>query len=174
MGIIHHAEIFAMAAHGAIGQKRKYTGEDYIEHPRRVVGILQSIDCNWRDVTPEMIAAAWLHDVVEDTRITNAVIARIFGADVAKLVEELTDITNLLEGNRAHRNAINRKRLSLVSPKAQTIKYADLIDNTHDILKHDPKFGAVYLEEKRELLAVMDKGDTRLYELACNMASVAV
>jgi hypothetical protein len=37
MNLMPHAEIFATAAHGAIGQKRKYTGEDYIAHPRRVV-----------------------------------------------------------------------------------------------------------------------------------------
>lgn len=59
------ARVFATAAHGAVGQVRKYTGEPYINHPAEVVQIVRSVQH-----TPDMIAAAWLHDVVEDTAVT--------------------------------------------------------------------------------------------------------
>lgn len=55
----------ATAAHEGIGQVRKYTGEPYINHPAAVAELVSSVPH-----TPEMLAAAWLHDTVEDTPIT--------------------------------------------------------------------------------------------------------
>ena len=57
--------MFATAAHAAIGQKRKYSGDDYIVHPARVASIVTR-----HGGTDEMIAAAWLHDTVEDTDVS--------------------------------------------------------------------------------------------------------
>src|SRR5690554_853846 len=127
---------FATKAHK--GQTRKYTEEPYIEHPKRVVALLKSVKH-----TPEMIAAAYLHDVVEDTEVSNEDIKNRFGAQVASLVEELTDeyekakYPNL---NRRARKEREVKRQANMSPAAKTIKLADVIDNTRDIVKNDPGF----------------------------------
>jgi len=115
--------------------------------------------------SPEIIAAALLHDVVEDTPITLEQIDREFGSKVSQLVFWLTD-TELKEGNRKTRNALDRQRIAKAPADAQTIKLADLIHNTSSIVDHDRQFARVYLREKADLLAVLVKGDDFLYGLA--------
>jgi guanosine-3',5'-bis(diphosphate) 3'-pyrophosphohydrolase len=109
-----------------------------------------------------MIAAAYLHDVVEDTPVTLEAIELEFGAEVARLVEELTDVSRPEDGNRKTRKAIDREHSAAASPEGQTIKLADLIDNSETITKHDPDFAKVYMREKRALLEVMSDGDRDL------------
>lgn len=150
--MIDKALKFSTAAHAAVNQKRKYTGEDYIVHPIAVSNLVKE-----NGGTDEMIAAALLHDTVEDTNVTREQIAEEFGWKVFKLVVELTDVTKPEDGNRATRKAIEAKRLGMASKEAQTIKLADLIDNTKTIFKHDPKFAKVYIQEKIALLEAMDK-----------------
>ena len=104
--------------------------------------------------TDEMTLAL-LHDT--DTNVTKEQIAEEFGWKIFKLVVELTDVTKPEDGNRATRKAIEAKRLGMASKEAQTIKLADLIDNTKTIFKHDPKFAKVYKQEKIALLEAMDK-----------------
>ena len=150
--MIDKALKFSTAAHAAVNQKRKYTGEDYIVHPIAVSNLVKE-----NGGTDEMIAAALLHDTVEDTNVTREQIAEEFGWKVFKLVVELTDVTKPEDGNRATRKAIEAKRLGMASKEAQTIKLADLIDNTKTIFKYDPKFAKVYIQEKIALLEAMDK-----------------
>ena len=152
MQLIDRALEFSTAAHAAVNQKRKYTGDDYIVHPVAVSEIVAAFGG-----TKEMIAAALLHDTVEDTNVTREQIAEEFGWKVFKLVVELTDVTKPEDGNRATRKAIEAKRLGMASKEAQMIKLADLIDNTKSILEHDPKFAEVYIKEKVDLLEAMDK-----------------
>jgi (p)ppGpp synthase/HD superfamily hydrolase len=161
MEIVERARIFATAAHSAVAQLRKYTMEPYIVHPREVAGIVATV-CH----TPEMLAAAWLHDVVEDTGVTNEVIRAEFGDKVAELVGWLTDVSRPEQGNRATRKAIDRAHTAAAPAEAQTIKLADLISNTRSIVEHDVKFARTYLEEKRLLLEVMTRGDRVLWEHA--------
>jgi hypothetical protein len=113
-----------------------------------------------------MIAAAWLHDIVEDTPATFDDIEREFGEDVMLLVKELTDVSKPGDGNRATRKAIDRHHLSKSYARAKTIKLADIIDNCADICRHDPKFGRVYLAEVQSLLEVLHGGDPALYAMA--------
>lgn len=149
--LVRMAQLFAQAAHGATGQVRRYTGEPYIEHPAEVVALLKRAG-----VTDDaMLAAAWLHDVVEDTRIDLATIRREFGPLVAYLVRDLTDVTTLADGNRATRKAIELARIRHAHPLARTIKCADLISNTRSIREHDPKFWPVYRAEALALLDVL-------------------
>ena len=155
------ARDFAAHAHGAINHQRKYTGEPYINHPAAVVELVRSVSDS-----PTMLAAAWLHDTVEDTPVAIGQIRAEFGNDVARLVEMLTDVSRPEDGNRAARKAIDRAHTALASPAAKTIKLADLIDNTRSIVERDPEFAKVYLEEKRLLLEVLTDGDTRLYAMA--------
>lgn len=161
MTIVEKARVFATAAHGAVAQLRKYTNEPYIVHPAEVASIVRSVPH-----TDEMVAAAWLHDVVEDTGVTNETIRAEFGDKVAELVGWLTDVSRPDHGNRAARKAVDRAHSASAPAEAQTIKYADLISNTRSIAKHDEKFAKTYFEEKRLLLDVMDKGDATLLAIA--------
>ena len=158
MDIVRKAQVYAMAAHAAVGQKRKYTGEPYIVHPAEVAKIVASVP----GATPDMVAAAWLHDVVEDTGCTFTDIHMAFGIDIATLVGWLTDVSQPHDGNRAHRKAVDRAHSAEAPAEAQTIKLADLISNSKSIVQHDPAFAKTYLEEKRMLLEVMTKGDPTL------------
>lgn len=164
--LIRRAETFAVAAHSAVDQKRKYTDQPYYEHPRAVAGIVRTVPH-----TPEMLAAAYLHDVVEDTAVTLETIEAEFGVAVRDLVYWLTDVSKPEDGNRARRKALDREHSAAAPPEAQTIKLADLIDNTSTIETFDPDFAKVYRHEKRALLDVMNKGDATL--LARARAQVA-
>jgi (p)ppGpp synthase/HD superfamily hydrolase len=114
--------------------------------------------------TDEMLAAALLHDVVEDTPVTQDYIEREFGSVVATLVMELTDQCH--EGNRVTRKAAEALRLGTISGDAQTVKLADLISNSRSIFAHDPQFAVHYLREKLHVLAVMKDGDAGLFARA--------
>lgn len=149
--LVRMAQLFAQAAHGATGQVRRYTGEPYIEHPAEVVALLKGAG-----VTDDaMLAAAWLHDVVEDTQVPPDMIRREFGPLVAYLVRDLTDVTTLSDGNRATRKAIELDRIRHAHPLAKSVKLADLISNTRSIREHDPKFWPVYRAEALALLDVL-------------------
>jgi (p)ppGpp synthase/HD superfamily hydrolase len=148
------ARTFATAAHAAVAQLRKYTNEPYIVHPTEVVAILKT-----RPHNPEMVAAAWLHDTVEDTGVSIELIRAEFGSEVSDLVGWLTDVSRPEQGNRAVRKAIDRAHTASAPAEAQTIKLCDLISNTRSIVEHDHKFAETYLAEKRLLLEVMTKGD---------------
>ncbi len=157
MEIVEKARTFAVAAHAAAAQLRKYTNEPYIVHPREVAQIVGTVPHSY-----EMLAAAWLHDVVEDTGVTIEVIREEFGADISELVGWLTDVSRPEQGNRATRKAIDRAHTAMAPKDAQTIKLADIISNCTSIKEHDAEFAKVYFEEKRLLLEVLTKGDAEL------------
>jgi (p)ppGpp synthase/HD superfamily hydrolase len=163
--LVDRALKFATIAHA--DQKRKYTGEPYIVHPIEVMKIVQTVEHD-----EAMLAAALLHDVVEDTDVTIEVIADTFGEDVASLVDDLTDVSKPEDGNRKTRKALDRAHSAKASARAQTIKLADLISNSADILKNDPKFAKVYLAEKELLLEVLTKGDAVLRKQAAQQAEL--
>jgi (p)ppGpp synthase/HD superfamily hydrolase len=167
MSDLMRAQAFCIAAHCAVGQKRKYTGEDYYLHLIQVAELIQEHATTF---TEEMIIAAHLHDVVEDTQVQLSIIASQFGAVVASYVEQLTDVSRPEDGNRAARKAIDLAHTALASPQAQTIKLADLISNTRSIVERDPVFAIMYLAEKRKLLEVLKDGDPNLYRIAYDLA----
>ncbi len=150
---------FAEQAHQ--GQVRKYTGEPYINHPIQVAELVSTVT---EDV--DMIMAAVLHDTIEDTEITYDNIKKMFGVRVADFVHELTDICLPKHGNRLLRKNIECCRLAQVSGQAQTIKLADLINNSASVIKHNPNFAKTYLQEKADLLLVLTKGNTTLMQIA--------
>lgn len=161
--LISRAASFAAVAHGKIDQRRKYTNEPYILHPFHVAELVASTGA-----ADEVIAAAWLHDVVEDTPATIWDIEEEFGPVIASLVAMVTDVSGPEDGNRAARKAKDREHLAGASADGQTIKLADLIHNTSTIALYDPKFAEVYLREKEQLLDVLGNGDTGLMSVARN------
>lgn len=150
---------FAFRAHE--GQVRKYTGLPYITHPVEVAGILERARAGIF-----LVHAGLLHDVVEDTEVTLAEIEENFGPIVAALVDGMTDKTTLEDGNRATRKRLDRERLGRQSPDVKTIKLADIISNTKDIVPHDPGFARVYVREIDLLLGELREGDAGLWDRA--------
>ena len=148
------------------GQVRKYTGEPYISHPLEVMHIVATITDNI-----EILAAAVLHDVVEDCDVKREDIKGWFGERVASMVDGLTDVSVPSDGNRKTRKAIDRQHTALQCPDTKTIKLADLISNTQSITAHDPKFAAAYMAEKKLLLEVLTEGNETLYAMASKIVS---
>lgn len=166
--LIERAKAFATKAHE--GQARKYTMEPYINHPCEVAQIVRGVEgCN-----DFMIAAAWLHDVVEDTPVTLSGIWNEFGLQVALLVEQLTDISRPEDGNRKVRKEMDRLHLFNASPEAKTIKIADIISNTPSIVENDKNFAKVFIKESRLLLDFLREGDNDLWHKAYRLTKLKI
>lgn len=168
--ILKKVRDFASDAHGE--QKRKYVDEMYIRHPERVMYI-----CVEYTTERAVLAAALLHDVLEDTPVTEEELSKFLHtlmdqeeADkTLQLVVDLTDIfikADYPSLNRKKRKRKEAERLRDVHPDAQTIKYADIIDNASDVTPYDPDFALVYLKEAEQILSLMEGGEPQLYERA--------
>lgn len=154
--MVKKALAFAELKHS--GQIRKYTGEDYIVHPIEVAELVATM---LREVTlhqmykmgnfsiEEAYIAALLHDVVEDCGVSNIEIAAMFGANVALIVEGLTD--DKLEGNRAARKEKMLRKHNSMPAIVRFIKVCDLIHNMRSILAYDIDFGVVFLKEVKSM-----------------------
>ena len=153
--VVQRALEFATRAHE--GQVRKYSEVPYINHPVQVMVIVSTVEHD-----DAMLAAALLHDVVEDTDHTIDDVRAEFGDDVAELVFALTDVSTMTDGNRQARKAKDRAHTAKGSPRAKTIKLADLISNSVDIRANDPDFAKIYMAEKLLLLGVLQEGDKTL------------
>jgi (p)ppGpp synthase/HD superfamily hydrolase len=162
----------AVGAHA--GQRRKYTGEPYVEHPVEVAEILMEIlqPEDWR-----MVMMGYLHDTIEDTDVTAEYLRRMdVDETVVQGVEWLTDAsaTDGLGGNREARKARDRAKLAEAPADVQTVKCADLISNTRDIAEHDPRFARKYLPECLATLSVLTKANRQLRARAERQATRAL
>ncbi len=168
--ILKQIRDYADRAHG--NQQRKYTPERYIVHPVRVMEI-----CRKHTDKLPILAAALLHDVLEDTPVTKEKLSQYLHTvmneadtqETTRLVVELTDVyTKELHPrwNRKKRKAKEAQRIQKTSTDSQTVKYADIIDNCREIVEYDPDFAKVFLRECKGLLAVMPKGNEVLYKEA--------
>ncbi len=173
--VLQHVKDFANNAHGE--QMRKYTPERYIVHPVRVMETCKKYT---DDVC--ILSAALLHDVLEDTPVSeNALrefLLTLMNTSMAertlKLVIDLTDVyikKDYPKLNRRNRKHKEMERLEKTSPDSQTIKYADIIDNTVEIVRHDPDFARVYLYECRANLRKLNKGNKELYNEAVGLVN---
>jgi (p)ppGpp synthase/HD superfamily hydrolase len=159
MSLVTRAGAFAAKAHA--GQVRKYTKDPYHVHVARVAALLAE-----HELPEPVVAAGFLHDTVEDCGVTFEQLRDEFGDEVACLVMEVTDISRPQDGNRAKRKEIDRQHVASASPNGQSIKLADLIDNTSTIVRYDPNFAKVYLPEKARILKVLTAGHSGLQTLA--------
>lgn len=164
--IVERAKKYAFTVHNAIDQRRKYTNEPYTTHLERVAKLVASVDHD-----DNMLAAAYLHDTVEDTATTIHDIATEFGDDVAYLVQHLSDVSRPEDGNRAQRKELDREHIARGDARVHTVKLADLIDNSESIQAHDARFAKVYMEEKRLLLSVLADGEAELFARASSIVS---
>jgi guanosine-3',5'-bis(diphosphate) 3'-pyrophosphohydrolase len=161
---------FAGMAHE--GQQRRYRPDPYIIHPEKVMEI-----CAAYTSDTSIHYAALLHDVLEDTAITldqmklflDSILEPEVAEQTVNIVVELTDVytkSRFPKWNRYKRRSKEAQRLRQASAAAQTIKYADIIDNCKGISYDDADFGPRYLNECEQLLDHMKKGLPELYRLA--------
>lgn len=152
-------------------QKRKYTGDPYYTHLWNVAQLVN-------DVAPELVygvEVALCHDLLEDTETDNSWLFfapqsfgyNAFESDVIyDYVQDLTDQYTkeaYPDLNRKERKQLEAERLKTIFPLAQTVKYADIIDNTSSIVKYDPSFAKVYLSEKEMYILDMNSGNSTLH-----------
>jgi RelA/SpoT family (p)ppGpp synthetase len=123
--LLNRAYVYAMAAHGT--QKRA-SGEAYFNHPLEVAAILTDLKLD--DAT---IAAALLHDVVEDTEATHQEIEERFGGEIANLVDGLTKIKRLDLVTTEATQAENLRKLLLAISKDVRVLLVKLADRLHNM-----------------------------------------
>lgn len=124
------ALVFASRAHA--GQYRKDGRTPYINHPIEVMNLVAE-HCIEPD--EDVLVAALLHDVVEDTMITDADIRSAFGARVARLVAELTDDKTL---SKEERKRLQLSEVHLLSNDGKLLRMCDKICNVYDIIYAPP------------------------------------
>ncbi len=158
--LILKAAQLAKRAHA--GQVRKYHEREYIEHPARVAARAMLLD----DVTSAEIAAAWLHDVVEDCGYTADDLRRAgMPQETVTLVLELTNPSKQYSQlPRAERKRIDRDHLRTVSREAKRIKLIDRIDNLRDVQQADNAFKSLYAAESLALAECLTDVDDQLLE----------
>src|ERR671931_1982663 len=126
--LISRAFLFAANAHE--GQQRR-SGEDFVLHPWGAAKI-----CAQLQLDDETIAAALLHDVVEDTDVELDEVRAEFGDEVAKLVEGVTKLTRVHFQTREQAEAENYRKLIMAmaeDARVILIKLADRLHNLRDI-----------------------------------------
>jgi RelA/SpoT family (p)ppGpp synthetase len=123
--LLNRAYVYAMAAHGS--QKRA-SGEAYFNHPLEVAAILTDLKLD--DAT---IAAALLHDVVEDTETTHQEIEERFGDEIANLVDGLTKIKRLDLVTTEATQAENLRKLLVAISKDVRVLLVKLADRLHNM-----------------------------------------
>jgi len=163
--LLEGAEAFGRKAHA--GQTRKYSGGDYFEEHCLPVSTLVWEYTERADIT----AAAMLHDVIEDTDVGYLEISVYFGLPIANMVWGMTQVSKPEDGNRKKRKAKDRDFLAMQSGDVQTIKCADLLCNTWDIVQQDPEFAKVYMVEAEQLVHVLTKAEHALWSQLYNQVT---
>src|SRR6187401_3073690 len=123
--LLNRAYVYAMKAHG---EQKRASGDPYFSHPLEVAAILTDLKLD--DAT---IAAALLHDTIEDTPTTRAEIDQIFGPDIGHLVEGLTKLKKLDLVSREAKQAENLRKLLLAIADDVRVLLVKLADRLHNM-----------------------------------------
>ena len=123
--LLNRAYVYAMKAHG---EQKRASGDPYFSHPLEVAAILT--DHKLDDAT---IAAALLHDTIEDTEATRAEIDQMFGPDIGTLVEGLTKLKKLDLVTREAKQAENLRKLLLAIAADVRVLLVKLADRLHNM-----------------------------------------
>src|SRR5438034_4810747 len=140
--LLNRAYVYAMKAHG---EQKRASGDPYFSHPLEVAAILTDLKLD--DAT---IAAALLHDTIEDTPTTRAEIDQIFGPDIGHLVEGLTKLKKLDLVSREAKQAENLRKLLLAIADDVRVLLVKLADRLHNMrtLHHMPPEGRRRIAEE--------------------------
>jgi GTP diphosphokinase / guanosine-3',5'-bis(diphosphate) 3'-diphosphatase len=130
--LLNRAYVYAMKAHG---EQKRASGDPYFSHPLEVAAILTDLKLD--DAT---IAAALLHDTIEDTTATRAEIDQMFGSDIGALVEGLTKLKKLDLVTKEAKQAENLRKLLLAIADDVRVLLVKLADRLHNMrtLSHMP------------------------------------
>jgi len=123
--LLNRAYVYAMKAHG---DQRRASGDPYFSHPIEVAAILTDLKLD--DST---IAAALLHDTIEDTAATRAEIDSLFGPDIGVLVEGLTKLKKLDLVTKEAKQAENLRKLLLAIADDVRVLLVKLADRLHNM-----------------------------------------
>ena len=132
------------------GQYRA-SGEPYIAHPVAVAGLLRDLGGS-----SVMIAAGFLHDIVEDTDITVEEIESRFGIEVRRLVEGVTKLSKFNFSSKTERQAENFRRMFLAMAadiRVIVVKLADRLHNMRTLEHLNPEKQRRISLETREIFA---------------------
>ena len=146
--LLNRAYVYAMKAHG---EQRRASGDPYFSHPIEVAAILTDLKLD--DAT---IAAALLHDTIEDTAATRAEIDSLFGRDIGTLVEGLTKLKKLDLVTKEAKQAENLRKLLLAiadDVRVLLIKLADRLHNMRTLGYMPPEARRRAAEETLEIYA---------------------
>ena len=140
-GLINRAYVFSMKAHGT---QTRASGDPYFSHPIEVAGILTDLKLD-----DQTIATAILHDTIEDTVATPEEIEKLFGKDVARLVDGVTKLSKIEAQSESERAAENLRKFFLALSDDIRVLLVKLADRLHNMrtLHHIPN------EEKRRRIA---------------------
>lgn len=165
---------FVKEKHGE--QKRKYTNEPYWKHCYNVGSLVHSITKK-----KLLMEIGFCHDLLEDTECTPVELkeqllklgySRFEAGEIVRGVTDLTDVytkEDFPSMNRAERKLNEAKRLATIYPESQSVKLADLIDNSSTIVEYDKKFAKVYIKEKIQILDYMRNGNINLFIECCSI-----
>jgi RelA/SpoT family (p)ppGpp synthetase len=123
--LLNRAYVYAMKAHG---EQRRASGDPYFSHPIEVAAILTDLKLD--DAT---IAAALLHDTIEDTEATRAEIDSLFGHDIGALVDGLTKLKRLDLVTKEAKQAENLRKLLLAIADDVRVLLIKLADRLHNM-----------------------------------------
>src|SRR5271154_3627262 len=146
--LLNRAYVYAMRAHG---EQTRESGDPYFSHPLEVAAILTDLKLD--DAT---IAAALLHDTIEDTDATRAEIEGVFGHDIGRLVEGLTKLKRLDLVSKEAKQAENLRKLLLAiadDVRVLLIKLADRLHNMRTLSYRQPEARRRTSEEKLDIYA---------------------
>jgi guanosine-3',5'-bis(diphosphate) 3'-pyrophosphohydrolase len=146
--LLNRAYVYAMKAHG---EQQRDSGDPYFSHPLEVAAILTDLKLD--DAT---IAAALLHDTIEDTDATRAEIDRVFGHDIGRLVDGLTKLKRLDLVSREAKQAENLRKLLLAiadDVRVLLIKLADRLHNMRTLAFRPPEARRRTAEETLDIYA---------------------
>src|SRR5579872_22910 len=146
--LLDRAYVYAMRAHG---EQKRASGDPYISHPLEVAAILTELKLD--DAT---IAAALLHDTIEDTDATRAEIDRVFGHQIGLLVEGLTKLKRLELVSKEAKQAENLRKLLLAiadDVRVLLIKLADRLHNMRTLEYRPPEARRITAEETLDIYA---------------------
>jgi guanosine-3',5'-bis(diphosphate) 3'-pyrophosphohydrolase len=139
---------YERAASAHAGQRR-LSGEDYVNHPLEVAAILADLELD-----AETIAAALLHDTVEDTALTAEAVEAEFGKEVARLVDGVTKLGRLALRSDQQQQAENIRKMMVAMAEDLRVVLIKLADRLHNMRTLDPLQEAKRRKISRETLDI--------------------
>ena len=166
--MLNRAYVFSMKAHGS---QTRASGDPYYSHPIEVAGILTDLHLD-----DETIVTAILHDTIEDTLATPAEIRKLFGKNVARLVDGVTKLSKIEAQSESQRAAENLRKFLLAMSDDIRVLLVKLADRLHNMrtLHHlkDPDKRRRIARETMDIYAPLAERIS-MYEFMTEMQTLA-